>query len=645
MTAALAPAAPLGTSQSAPAVSSQDIPTQTEALARANPLNTPFEFKPRPSRQTKPDIMGEIGRTLPAGLELYRAKRFQLGSKLEFVMLKVHVPPALEPKLKEWRQGLEEKFPLASIFIRRVQVDQKLYSHLRSEFRDTDILTESSVGKLGEMIKGLFGEPPDSNIAPRAELPLREDLQHIPFIAIDRPDVLNPEDLIHGEQLADSNLLLRVAIIDITDYIQLGSPHDRYALRVGNDFYGRKRKISTVGSEFSEGQGSFLPGETRPAWVAELLLSPNGVVEPDSFNLRRAIVKNHATVNPDKPFDFIAQPDIAPIIGSLAGITHVLERQRIRRSRMISIDGEGTASRIVSETMIAANEGLSRFICDKLRIPAGYIVHEECPQSEREKWLELLNELRIPASLEDLTNDWAKVGILRSLEDLSSPLARSLENSILDRSMSRSVPSAFPGKHSGLKLQGYTRLKPREALGILNQLALDAAFSNRKEVPLEEVEKRVRSLNDKRWVRDEKHYKLLFFEMLEEKLLLVGSQFNAEVTKIDQQVQFYQHGVPVTASQADHAFLDSMTRIAWERYLIASRHSEPHELSEPPPLPEGIVARLEPTRYHVQVEGFSKLGIISAEHAPPLERGAVVPVRLRGFNLTTMRFQFEGLTL
>ena len=103
MTAALAPAALSGTSQSAPAVPSQDIPAQTEALAPANPLNTPFEFKPRQARQAKPDIMGEIGRTLPAGLELYRAKRFQLGSKLEFVMLKVHVPPALEPKLKEWR--------------------------------------------------------------------------------------------------------------------------------------------------------------------------------------------------------------------------------------------------------------------------------------------------------------------------------------------------------------------------------------------------------------------------------------------------------------------------------------------------------------------------------------------------------------
>jgi len=645
MTAALAPAALSGTSQSAPAVPSQDIPAQTEALAPANPLNTPFEFKPRQARQAKPDIMGEIGRTLPAGLELYRAKRFQLGSKLEFVMLKVHVPPALEPKLKEWRQGLEEKFPLASIFIRRVQVDQKLYSHLRSEFRDTDLLAETAVGKLGEMVKGLFGEPPDSSIAPRSEIPIREDLQQIPFIAIDRPDVLNPEDLIHGEALEGGNLLLRVAIIDVTDYIQLGSPHDRYALRVGNDFYGRKRKISTIGTEFSEGQGSFVAGETRPAWVAELRLSPNGVVEPDSFSLRRALVRNHATVNPDKPFDFLAQPDIAPIIGSLAEITRVLERQRIRRSRMISIDGEGTASRIVSETMIAANEGLSDFIRNKLRIPAGFIVHEECPQTEREKWLELLNELRIPASLEDLSNDWAKVGILRSLEDLSSPLARSLENSILDRSMSRSVPSALPGKHSGLNLQGYTRLKPREALGILNQLALDAAFSNRQEIPLEEVEKRVRSLNDKRWVRDEKHYKLLFFEMLEEKLMLVGSQFNAEVAKIDHQVHFYHHGMPVTAGQADQAFLDSLTRIAWERYLIASRYSEPHELPQPPPLPDGIVARLEPTRYHVQVEGFSKLGIISAEDAPPLERGSVVPVRLRGFNLTTMRFQFEGLTL
>ncbi len=645
MTAAHAPATRPVESSGASAVSRQDPLPRAEALASANPLNAPFEFRPRPVKQPKPNIMEEIGRTLPAGLELYRAKRFQLGSKLEVIMLKVHVPPALEPKLKEWRQALEERFPLTSIFIRRVNVDQRLFGHLRSQFRDNELLTASALPKLGRMITELCGDPPRSDVQPRALIPFRENLQNVPFIAIDRPDVSNPEDLIYGERKHDGRLFLKVAIIDVTDYIQLGSAHDRYALRVGHDFYGRYRKISTIGAEFSEGQGCFALGQARPAWVAEIRISPNGSVEPDSFRLRRAWVKNHASVNPDKPFDIKAQPEIAHIIGALAEITRVLERQRIKRSHMISIDGEGTASRIVAETMIATNEGLSDFIQNKLKIPAGFIVHEDPPEGELDEWLKTLNKLRIPASSEDLSNDWAKVGILRSLEEHPAPLARSLENSILDRSMSRSVPSSRPGKHGGLKVQGYTRLKPREALGILNQLALDAALSGRDLIPREEVERRVDALNSKRWTRDEQHYKLLFLEMLEERLRLVGRQFEAEVAKVDYHVQFYMNGIPISGSQADQAFLDSMTRIAWEQYLIASRYANTGQTPEPPPLPSGIVARLEPTRYHVQVEGFSKLGIIRADEAPPLEARALVPVKLKGFNLSTMRFQFEGLTL
>lgn len=642
MTAAHAPAARAATSSGAPAVSRNDLSAPMEAIAPANPIHAPFEFKPKPTRKVKPNIMEEIGRTLPAGLELYRAKRFQLGSKLEIVMLKMHVHPALEVKLKEWRQGLEDRFPLTSIFIRRVHVDQRLSNHLRSQFRNTDLLTGSAVPDLGKMITELCGNPPAPNVQPREKIPFREDFQNVPFVAIDRPDVSNPEDLIYGERKQDGRLILKVAIIDITDYIQLGSPHDKYALRVGHDFYGRNRKISTVGLAFSQDQGSFALGEARPAWVAELRISPGGTVEPDSFKLRRAWVKNHASIDPDKPFNIKAQPEIAPIIGALAEITRVLEQQRIKRSRMISIDGAGTASRIVAETMISANEALSNFIENRLKIDAGYIVHEEPPAADLEDWLESLHKLQIPASLEDLSNDWSKVGILRNLEESTSPLARSLENRILDRSMSRSVPSCRPGKHDGLNVQGYTRLKPREALGILNQLVLDAALSGRDKIPLDEIERRVQTLNDKRWTRDEQHYKLLFFEMLEEKLALVGREFDAEIAKVDYQVKFYRYGIPVDADRADEACIDSLTRIAWERHLIALRNDGAAELSEPPPLPEGLLARLEPTRYHVQVSGFSKLGSIGPDEAPALEQGALIPVKLKGFSLSTMRFEFEG---
>jgi hypothetical protein len=604
-----------------------------------------LKFPKRNPKPAKPNALDEINRTLPPGFELYRSYRFQLGGKFEIVMLKIHVPHYLEPKLKEWRQALEDKYPLTSIFIRRVAVDQNLSKHLRSRFREVELITAAARPKLSEMIDHLCGEPPPPALEPRAVIPFRENFQNIPFIAIDRPNVLNREDLIYGERKHDGKLVLKVAIIDITDYIRLGSKQDRYGLRVGNDYYGRNRTISTIGSALSHDKGSFTYGEVRPAWVAELRISPKTGLEVDSFKLRRAWVKNHANVNPEEPFNVKAQPEIAPIISALADITRVLERHRISRSQMIPIDGEGAASRIVAETMIAANELISEWFEHKLKIPAGYIVHKESTEKDHAEWLAALQQLRIPAALEDFQDPWAKMGILRSLEEHNSPLARSLENSILDVSMVRSVVSSRNDKHLGLRLKGYTRLKPREALGILNQLALDAALTGDPLMPIGEIERRLRTINDKRWKRDEKHYKLRFFEMLEEKLGFVGNLFLGEVAQVEQKVVLYKNGAPWNVTPGVHELPNLEMLSTWEAYLKSVASGGDSAGTSPAPLMDGVEARVEPGPLHVQVEGFSKWGIVLRSSGLTLRRGDPVAVTLKGFNLKAMRFEFELTTL
>lgn len=624
----------------------ENVATPSASPSTAQPLGVPSLSLPRRSPKTpKPNIIDEINRTLPPGFELYRSYRFQLGGKFEIVMLKIHVPLHLEPKLKEWRQGLEEKFPFTSIFVRRVAVDQNLSKHLRSQFRGTDLITVTAKPQLSEMIDHLCGEPPPPALAPRSDIPFRENFQNIPFIAIDRPNVLNREDLIYGERKHDGKLILKVAIIDITDYIRPGSKQDRYGLRVGNDYYGRTRTISTIGTALSHDKGSFTFGEVRPAWVAELRISPKTGLEFDSFKLRRAWVRNHANVNPEEPFNVKAQPEIAPILSALADITRVLEHHRISRSQMIPIDGEGAATRIVAETMIAANELISEWFEHKLKIPAGYIVHKEPTEEDHAEWLTALQQLRIPASLEDFQNPWAKMGILRSLEEHNSPLARSLENSILDVSMVRSVVSSRNDMHLGLRLKGYTRLKPREALGILNQLALDAALTGGPLIPMKEIERRLQTINDKRWKRDEKHHKLRFFEMLEEKLGLVGSLFIGEVAQVEQRVVFYKNGERWDVTPGVHELPNAEIFSAWEAYLKGRALGDEFIGPAPGPLMDGVEARLEPGPLHVQVEGFSKWGIVQKSNGLNLRRGDPVAITLRGFNLKAMRFEFEVTTL
>jgi hypothetical protein len=617
----------------------------TLPLAPRASLDQQLTVPLKPKKPKKPNIIEEINKTLPTGFELHRSSRFQLGSKLEIVMLKIHVPQHLEPKLKEWRKGLEDRFPLTSIFIRRVAVDQNLSNHLRSQFREQEIITDAARPQLAHMIDHLCGKPPPPALKTRGIIPFRENFQNIPFVAIDRPEVLNREDLIYGERKQDGSLVLKVAIIDITDYILPGSEQDKYGLRVGNDYYGRSRVISTIGTELSHDKGSFKLGEIRPAWVAEMRISPKDGVITKSFKLRRAWVKNHANVNPEEAFDVKAQPEIAPIISSLADITRLLEQQRISKSKMIPIDAEGTTNRIVAETMIAANEQISEYIENKLKIPAGYIVNQEPNTEDHQSWLVALSELGIPATMDDFQDPWNTLGILRSLEDHSSALARSLENNILDVSMVRSVVSSRKTKHKGLRLNGYTRLKPREALGILNQLALDAAFVGLPLVSGDEIDRRLRTINDNRWKRDEKHYKLRFLEMLEEKLSLVGHLFVAEVSHVDKKVVFYKGESPLFVAPGVHELPSAEVSAEWEAYLKKAATQPDSSGPLPPPLLDGVTARLEHGLLNVQVEGFSKWGIIQDTKGFDLNPGDPVAVTLKGFNLKANRFEFELTTL
>jgi hypothetical protein len=295
--------------------------------------------------------------------------------------------------------------------------------------------------------------------------------------------------------------------------------------------------------------------------------------------------------------------------------------------------------------MIAANEQISEFIESRLKIPAGYIVHQEATPEHHQLWLAALHDLGIPATLEDFHDPWNVLGILRSLEEIDSPQARSLENNILDVTMVRSVVSSRKTKHQGLRLNGYTRIKPREALGILNQLALDAAYFGLPPITAEEIDLRLRAINDNRWKRDEKHFKLGFFEMLEEKLGLVGQLFVAEVSRVHTRVVFYKDGLPLSLEPGVHELPFLEAAAAWRRYLERSSFDPENAEPLPPPLLDGVTAVLELQAVSVQVPGFSKWGIITNVKELSPKVGDPLAVVLKGFNLTAGRFEFELTTV
>ncbi len=498
----------------------------------------------------------------------------------DLVVLKLNLPVYMESKLTDWRRGIEEQYPSTTILIKRVEVDQNLQNNLRSKFREKELIGPEAIPLLQDMIGTLCGSQPPPVIAHHAAPPTRENLQAVPFIAVDRPTTVDQEDLVYGERKADGTLVLRTAFIDITDEIRPGSDSDKYALRVGQTVYGRLRAIAPVGANLFGGLASFKIGEPRPAWVVECRISPFHE-RSEFFKIRRAMVVNHANLDPSQPIDIARNPDIAKNLSALADITNILEHRRNSRSSFIRMDGEGAAARIVSETMIHSKRLLAKYLAQHPSAPAIYRVHQKPSAHTINESIRELNELKVPAQPSDFDSPLSFAGILRSLEENPSPLARSLSNKLLDMFLLRTQYSHRNVGHFGLRLSEYLEIKPRDATGIANQHQLSAIFTGSKPLSEAEVVRRATALNDKRWSRDERMYKLRFLEMLTERLAEVGNTFLAEGARLGNGPSYFQ------------------------------------------------------------VDTFSKWGVVRDRQASYLSPGDLVALKLEGFHLPSMRFIFS----
>ena len=492
---------------------------------------------PPPGRATTKPAIKEIGQdiseSLPAGIELHRLYRYQLPlaqDSCDLIVLKLAIPDSLEHKLSEWRTAIGLRHPSTEIFIKRVEVEQNLQANLLNQFRRTDVINSGGISTIETMIDKICGEKPPASIPPRPEKVAREDLTSIPFLGIDRPATLDQEDLVYGEKKANGSLVLRTAFIDITDEVVPGSTRDKFSQKVGHTLYGRKRTISPIGSELAHDGASFKCGKRRPAWVVECGIHP-GKPASEYFKIRRGWVMNHADVDPSKPFDPSSNKEIAKNLSALAEITRILAHRRTRRSPFIRIDGEGAASQIVAETMIHSKRLLAQYLSKHSPTGVIYRVHQRPTAAMIEDCVQELKSLKIPVSADTFERPGAFREALSALERIGSHRAHALANQILDLLLFRTVFSTENIRHFGLGDIEYLEIKPR-AGGIPNQFILDAIFTGKAPLSVEDLNRRAKDLNKKRWTRDERMYTLRFLEMLSERLLETGHIFLAEVSRV-----------------------------------------------------------------------------------------------------------------
>ncbi len=271
-----------------------------------------------------------------------------------------------------------------------------------------------------------------------AKLPLgeREDLTHLPIVAIDPEDARDHDDAIWASPDDDpenaGGWKAIVAIADVSFYVRPGSELDKEARARGNSVYFPDRVVPMLPEELSADICSLKEGETRAAMACHLKIAKDGTLK--SWRFTRAnicVAANIAYEDAQAAIDGAGDNDrvevssptcsMPPIEGRvprelvetalepLWGAWRALFAARNKRDpleldipeRRVMLDEKGRitsiaprdrldAHRLVEDFMIAANVAAARALEAK-KSPVMYRVHE--PPS-REKLVALKDYLK-----------------------------------------------------------------------------------------------------------------------------------------------------------------------------------------------------------------------------------------------------------
>ncbi len=247
--------------------------------------------------------------------------------------------------------------------------------------------------------------------APRvARQPLgegREDLRHMPIVAIDPVDARDHDDAIWAapddDPKNEGGWRALVAIADVSFYVRPGTAVDKDARRRGNSVYFPDQVVPMLPEILSADVCSLKSGEDRAALVCHLQIGKNGTIK--TFRFARAVVRIAANIAYEAAQEAIslsgtgaAGPVPADIVDNaltpLWACWRALDAARTRRApleldlpeRRVVLDEKGRimsvaprerldAHRLIEEFMIAANVAAALAL-EKKKAPVMYRVHE-----------------------------------------------------------------------------------------------------------------------------------------------------------------------------------------------------------------------------------------------------------------------------
>ena len=309
-----------------------------------------------------------------------------------------------------------------------------------------------------------------------AKLPLseeqREDLRHLPIVAIDPADARDHDDAIWAEPDDNENnsggFRAVVAIADVSHYVRPGGALDREARKRGNSVYFPDRVVPMLPEVLSADVCSLKVGEPRAAMACHLTIDAKGRVT--AWRFTRAIVKIAEVIAYEKAQERIDTGTASTQLQNLWSAWKALAAARKdrdpldldlpERSVVLSEEGKITdivvrerldAHRVVEDFMISANVAAAKALESKAS-PVVYRVHEP---PTRDKLIALKDYFDAIGKKLALGQVITPGLFNRMMTDIGDPAEKALVMEAVLRSQTQAYYGPANAGHFGLALGSY----------------------------------------------------------------------------------------------------------------------------------------------------------------------------------------------
>ena len=352
----------------------------------------------------------------------------------------------------------------------------------------------------------VFGEETLAEAQAAAKLPLspdhREDLRHLPIVAIDPADARDHDDAIWAEPDGAGGFRALIAIADVSFYVRPGGALDREARKRGNSAYFPDRVVPMLPEVLSADVCSLRAGQDRAAMACHIAVDAHGKVTEWRFT--RALVRIAEVIAYEDAQARIDGAGEEPQLRNLWACWKALEKARHARDpleldlpeRRVILNAEGKieeialreridAHRVVEDFMIAANVAAAKALESKVA-PVVYRIHEP---PNREKLVALKDYLATFERKLALGQVVSPSLFNRLLKDVSDEAEKALIMEAVLRSQTQAYYGPRNAGHFGLALGSYAHFTSpiRRYADLLVHRALVDAWSLEQPRPADKL--------------------------------------------------------------------------------------------------------------------------------------------------------------